>query len=55
MPKIDSLIRMLLPKEERFHELLGKDTENLVRGVKLFSEIARSSYHEGWRTKAGVA
>ena len=51
MPKVDSLIRMLLPKEERFHELLGKDTENLVRGVKLFSEIARSSDLEDRRVK----
>src|SRR5687767_14658482 len=52
MPKVDSLIRMLLPKEERFHELLGKDTENLVRAVKLFSEIARSADLEDRRVKA---
>jgi hypothetical protein len=52
MPKVDSLIRMLLPKEERFHELLGKDTENLVRGVKLFSEIARTADLEDRRVKA---
>jgi predicted phosphate transport protein (TIGR00153 family) len=52
MPRIDSLIRMLLPKEERFHELLGKDTENLVRAVKLFSEIARSADLEDRRVKA---
>lgn len=52
MPKADSLIRRLLPKEERFHELLGRDTENLLRAVKLFSEIARSSDLEDRRVKA---
>jgi hypothetical protein len=52
MPKVDSLIRMLLPKEERFHELLGRDTNNLVRAVKLFSDIARSADLEDRRVKA---
>jgi uncharacterized protein len=52
MPKVDSLIRRLLPKEERFHELLGRDTVNLLRAVKLFSEIARSSDLEDRRVKA---
>lgn len=52
MPKADSLIRRLLPKEERFHELLGRDTENLTRAVKLFSEIARSADLEDRRVKA---
>jgi predicted phosphate transport protein (TIGR00153 family) len=52
MPKADSLIRRLLPREERFHELLGRDTENLTRAVKLFSEIARSSDLEDRRVKA---
>jgi predicted phosphate transport protein (TIGR00153 family) len=52
MPKADSLIRRFLPKEGRFHELLGRDTENLMRAVKLFSEIARSSDLEDRRVKA---
>jgi predicted phosphate transport protein (TIGR00153 family) len=52
MPKGDSLIRRLLPREERFHELLGRDTDNLTRAVKLFSEIARSSDLEDRRVKA---
>jgi len=52
MPKADSLIRRLLPREERFHELIGRDTENLMRAVKLFSEIARSSDLEDRRVKA---
>jgi predicted phosphate transport protein (TIGR00153 family) len=52
MPNADSLIRRLLPKEGRFHELLSLDTENLMRAVKLFSEIARSSDLEDRRVKA---
>jgi predicted phosphate transport protein (TIGR00153 family) len=52
MPKADSLIRRLLPREERFHELLGRDTQNLVRAARLFSEIARSSDLEDRRVKA---
>jgi predicted phosphate transport protein (TIGR00153 family) len=52
MPKADGFIRRLLPREERFHELLGRDTENLMRAVKLFSEIARSSDLEDRRVKA---
>lgn len=52
MPKADSLIRRLLPREGRFHELLSLDTENLMRAVKLFSEIARSSDLEDRRVKA---
>src|SRR5262245_17133605 len=52
MPKADSIIRRLLPREERFHELLGRDTENLMRAVQLFSEIARSSDLEDRRVKA---
>ena len=52
MRKADSIIRRLLPREERFHELLGRDTENLVRAARLFSEIARSSDLEDRRVKA---
>ena len=51
MKKADSMIRLLLPKEERFHELLGEDTENLVQAVKLFSEIAHSANLEERRVK----
>ena len=51
MKKADSMIRFLLPKEERFHELLGEDTENLVKAVKLFSEMAHSANLEERRVK----
>jgi uncharacterized protein len=49
--KADSVIRFLLPKEERFHELLDEDTENLVKAVKLFSEMAHSANLEERRVK----
>jgi hypothetical protein len=42
---------MFLPKEERFHQLIERDTENLVRAVKLFSEIAHTSDFEERRVK----
>jgi uncharacterized protein len=51
MGKADRVIRMFLPKEERFHELLERDTENLTRAVKLFSEIAHTSSFEERRIK----
>jgi predicted phosphate transport protein (TIGR00153 family) len=51
MGKADRVIRMFLPKEERFHELLGRDTENLTHAVKLFSEIAHTASFEERRVK----
>jgi uncharacterized protein len=42
MPKVDALIRWLMPKEERFHELFDRDTENLLRSARLFSEFVRA-------------
>lgn len=52
MKSADSLIRALLPKEERFHELVARDSENLVKGGRLFAEIARSESLEDRRVKA---
>ena len=43
MKKLDRIIKSLLPKEDRFHALLARDTANLEKAVKLFAEIARSS------------
>ena len=51
MGRADRVIRMFLPKEERFHELLARDTENLTRAVKLFSEIAHTASFEERRIK----
>jgi uncharacterized protein len=42
MAKVDALIRWLMPKEERFHELFDRDTANLLRSAHLFSEFVRT-------------
>jgi predicted phosphate transport protein (TIGR00153 family) len=42
--KFDAILKWLMPKEERFRELLGQDTQNLLKAANLFAEIAR---HEG--------
>ena len=49
--KIDSLIKLFLPREERFRELLEKDTQNLVKAAELFLEIARSTRLDDRRVK----
>jgi len=41
MPKVDALIRWLMPKEERFHELFDRDSANLVQAARLFSEFVK--------------
>jgi predicted phosphate transport protein (TIGR00153 family) len=50
--KFDSLIRWFMPKEERFHELLGRDTQHLLSSARLFQEIARGESLEERRVKA---
>jgi hypothetical protein len=50
--KLDSIIKWFMPKEERFHELLGKDTANLVRAARLFAEVASGTSLEERRVKA---
>lgn len=49
--KVDSVIRWFMPKEERFHDLLGMGTANLEKAVRSFSEIAHSSSLEERRVK----
>jgi uncharacterized protein len=39
----DSIVKWFMPKEERFHELLARDTQNLVKASRLFEEIAASN------------
>jgi predicted phosphate transport protein (TIGR00153 family) len=51
MAKADSMIRFLLPREERFHELLARDTDNLMAAARLFSEIAHTTSLEDRRVK----
>jgi uncharacterized protein len=50
--KIDTIIKWLMPKEERFHELLARDTQNLTRAARLFADIANTPGLEGRRVKA---
>jgi len=47
----DSIIRWFMPKEERFHSLFARDTENLVQAARLFAAIATSSTLEDRRVK----
>jgi predicted phosphate transport protein (TIGR00153 family) len=49
--KADSIIKWFVPKEERFHELLARDTQNLVHAARLFREIAVSTSLEDRRVK----
>ncbi len=49
--KIDALIRWFMPKEERFHQLLAMDTQNLLRAARLFSEIGHAGSLEERRVK----
>ena len=47
----DSFVKLLMPREERFRQLLARDTANLLRGAQLFAAIARSSNLEERRVK----
>jgi hypothetical protein len=50
--KLDTYIKRLMPREERFQELLSLDTANLVRGARLFAEMAASARLDDRRVKA---
>ena len=39
----DKIVKFFMPKEERFHELLDKDTQHLLSSARLFVEIAKST------------
>lgn len=41
--RLDALIHWFLPRQERFQELLGRDTQNLVLSARLFLAIAQST------------
>jgi len=49
--RLDTIIRMLMPHEERFRELLARDTANLLRGAQVFAALARSQSLEERRVK----
>lgn len=47
----DRIVKFFMPKEERFHELLDRDTQHLLKAARLFVEIARSTSLEERRTQ----
>src|SRR6185295_5407909 len=47
----DKIATFFMPKEERFHELLDRDTAHPVRAARLFSEIAQSESLEDRKVK----
>jgi hypothetical protein len=49
--KGDRIVKFFMPKEERFHELLDRDTQHLLKGAKLFVEIARATSVEERRSQ----
>jgi predicted phosphate transport protein (TIGR00153 family) len=49
--KAESVLKFLMPKAERFHELLARDTQNLREAARVFSEIAHSGSLEDRRIK----
>lgn len=49
--RADAIIRWFMPREERFRELLARDTENLLKGARVFGEIARSGSLEDRRVR----
>jgi uncharacterized protein len=49
--KIDTVIQWFMPREERFHVLLAKDTQNLLKGARLFQEIANAATLDERRIK----
>ncbi len=49
--KVDTIIKWFMPREERFHTLLERDTQNLLRGARLFQEIANAPSLDERRVK----
>ena len=47
----DSIVKWFMPKEERFHELLARDTQNLVKASRIFAQIAATNSLDERRRK----
>ncbi len=47
----DNVIRWFMPREDRFQDLLAQSAQNLLRGARLFAEIANSTTLEQRRVK----
>jgi uncharacterized protein len=39
----DRIVKFFMPKEERFHDLLDKDTQHLLRSAQAFAEVVRAN------------
>jgi predicted phosphate transport protein (TIGR00153 family) len=50
--RVDTLIKWLMPREERFQPVLARDTQNLLQAARVFGEIAHSSSLETRQVKA---
>jgi predicted phosphate transport protein (TIGR00153 family) len=50
--KLSAIIKYLTPREERFRELLQRDTSNLLKAARLFAEIASLAEEEKRRIKS---
>jgi predicted phosphate transport protein (TIGR00153 family) len=49
--KLDRLIRILLPREDKFFALFQQDAENLLRAAKLLEELMKTSTQDERRQK----
>ena len=47
----DKIVKFFMPKEERFRELLDRDTQHLLKSARLFAEVAQSTSLEDRRAK----
>lgn len=47
----DSIVKFFMPKEERFQDLLARDTQNLVKAARLFVEVVASTELDDRRAK----
>lgn len=47
----DSVIKRFMPRQDRFQQLLARDTEHLLRAARVFAEIAASANLEERRVK----
>lgn len=49
--RLDRVVKWLMPKEERFHTLLDKDTKNVLKAARVFQTVAASGSLEERRVK----
>jgi uncharacterized protein len=52
--KGDRIVKFFMPKEERFHDLLDKDTQHLLLSARAFAEVARSETFEDRTAKVAA-